>query len=106
MLVVKHGLEQVKKGWKAMIDYEKAEQAKKLLKESGVPCILAYAKSNEAFNVAMEGTYLEIKNFVTAVMLETVKELNSDYGHARATLEAWKITSEVLTRLDKKEEAE
>lgn len=89
-----------------MIDYEKAEQAKKLLKESGVPCILAYAKSNEAFNVAMEGTYLEIKDFVTAVMLETVKELNSDYGHARATLEAWKITSEVLARLNEKEKTE
>lgn len=87
-----------------MIDHEKLKQAVKLLEESGVPCVLAYAKSNEAFNVVMEGTYLEIKDFVTAVMLETVKELNSDYGHARATLEAWKITSEVLTRLDKKEE--
>lgn len=86
-----------------MIDYEKAKQAQKLLEESGVPCILAYAKSNEAFGVAMQGTYPKIKDFATAVMLETVKEVNSNYGHAKATLEAWKITSEVLARLDKVE---
>ena len=89
-----------------MIDHEKLKQAVKLLEESGAPFMLACAKSNEAFSVAMKGTQLKIKDFVTAVMLEFAKEVNSDYGHARATLEVWKITSEVLARLDKKEKAE
>lgn len=70
MLVVKHGLEQVKKGWKAMIDYKKAEQADKLLLESGVPFMLAYDDTAKHMICRAFGNYPTLKEFIVTMMVQ------------------------------------
>ena len=44
-----------------MIDCKKAEQAKKLLIESGLPVILAYGKDDEHFGSGAWGEYQTLK---------------------------------------------
>lgn len=89
-----------------MIDYKKAEQAKKLLEESKVPHILAYANSDERFSTSLNGKYLAIKDFITAVMWEAAEEVYSEGGCARAMLEVGKIANAVLERLSEVEDEE
>lgn len=45
-----------------MIDYKKAEQAKKLLDESGVDYVLAYAKENGCTAGQVQGNALKVAN--------------------------------------------
>lgn len=47
-----------------MIDYKKAEQAKRLLDESGVDYILAYAKENGCTAGQVQGNALKVADCI------------------------------------------
>lgn len=88
-----------------MIDYKKAEQARKLLEESGVPYILAYANSDEKVITQLNGEYLKIKDFITTIMLETFEDVYSHCGGGMAAGEVFSIASTVLEWVRAKEES-
>jgi hypothetical protein len=94
MLVVKQSLEQVKKGWKAMIDYKKAEQADKLLLESGVPFMLAYDDTAKHMICRAFGNYPTLKEFIVTMMVQAVVNVQSKYGEEAAMKELMGMMTE------------
>lgn len=89
-----------------MIDYKKVETARKLLEESGVPYILAYANSDEKVSTQLNGKYLKIKDFITTIMLETFEDVHSQCGSGMAAGEVFSIASTVLEWVRAKAEGE
>lgn len=62
-------------------DYEKAEQAVKLLEESGVKFILVFANNNKKHKLAARGEYKSIKQCIISA-LTRVAELIYDNGYS------------------------
>lgn len=89
-----------------MIDYKKAEEAERLLEESGVPFMLAYDKGDEHFSSRVSGEYPTIKKFVTTVMWQAIEYAYSQCGVGMASSEVFSMTSAVLERLRVKAEGE
>lgn len=87
-----------------MIDYKKAEEAERLLEESGVPFMLAYDKGDKHFSSRVNGEYPTIKKFVTTVMWQAIEYAHSKCGGGMAASEAIEITSTVIERMRAKEE--
>lgn len=87
-----------------MIDYKKAEQAKKLLDESGVDYVLAYDKGDKHCSSRVNGQYPTIKKFITTVMWQVVENVYSQCGVTMASSEVFAMTTAVLERLRAKEE--
>lgn len=65
-----------------MIDYKKAEQAKRLLDESGVDYILAYAKENGCTAGQVQGNALKVADCIVAAM-QSVGKLIRDTNQRR-----------------------
>ena len=88
-----------------MINYNKVEEAKKLLEESGAQYMLAYDKGDKHCSSRVNGQYPTIKKFVTTVMWQAVEYVHSKCGAGMAASEAIEITSTVIERMRAKEEA-
>ena len=67
-----------------MIDYKKAEQAEKLLLESGVPFTLAYNNTDKYMRCCVFGNYPTLKEFIVTMMVQAVVNVQSKYGEEAA----------------------
>lgn len=63
-----------------MIDYKKAEQADKLLLESGVPFMLAYDDTAKHMICRAFGNYPTLKEFIVTMMAQALEDIQSKYG--------------------------
>lgn len=70
-----------------MIDYKKAEQAEKLLQESGVPFMLLYQNHDDKDIMRVRGQYSAIKSFIVDSMAQTAINVCSKYGEEVAMKE-------------------
>lgn len=83
-----------------MIDYEKVEQAKKLLDESGAQFVLAYDRGGKHCSIGVNGEYATIRNLIITAMWEAIiKDVYSMHGGKKATNETIGITKVILGRL-------
>ena len=87
-----------------MINYNKVEEAKKLLEESGAQYMLAYDKGDKYCSSRVNGQYPTIKKFITTVMWQVVENVYSQCGVTMASSEVFAMTTAVLERLRAKEE--
>lgn len=87
-----------------MINYNKVEEAKKLLEESGAQYILAYDKGDKHFSSRVNGQYPMIKGFIIAAMWQAIKDVYSHCGVGMASSEVFSMASAVLERVRAKEE--
>ena len=79
-----------------MIDYKKAEQAKKLLDESGVDYVLAYLNEDGCATGQIQGAVLKVADCIVAV-IKTVGELIRDkHGDKLAVRVVHDITMKAL----------
>lgn len=88
-----------------MINYNKVEEAKKLLEESGAQYMLAYDKGDKHCSSRVSGEYPTIKKFVTTAMWQAIEYVRSKCGGEMAASEAIEITSTVIERMRAKEES-
>lgn len=88
-----------------MINYNKVEEAKKLLEESGAQYMLAYDKGDKHCSSRVSGEYPTIKKFVATVMWQAIEYVHSKCGGGMAASEAIEITSTVIERMRAKEES-
>lgn len=88
-----------------MINYNKVEEAKKLLEESGAQYMLAYDKGDKHCSSRVNGQYPTIKKFIITVMWQVVENVYSQCGVTMASSEVFAMTSAVLERLRAKAEA-
>ena len=70
-----------------MIDYKKAEQAEKLLMESGVPFMLAYDDTDKHMICRAFGSYPTLKEFIVTMMAQAAVNVQSKYGEEVAMKE-------------------
>lgn len=70
-----------------MIDYKKAEQAEKLLQESGVPFMLLYQNHDDKDIMRVRGQYSAIKSFIVDSMAQVAINVRSKYGEEVAMKE-------------------
>lgn len=87
-----------------MINYNKVEEAKKLLEESGAQFVLAYDKGDKHCSSRINGQYPTIKKFIITVMWQVVENVYSQCGVTMASSEVFAMTTAVLERLRAKEE--
>lgn len=87
-----------------MINYNKVEEAEKLLEESGAQFMLAYDKGDKHISSRVNGQYPMIKSFIIAAMWQAVEDVYSQYSVTMASSEVFAMTSAVLERLRAKEE--
>lgn len=87
-----------------MINYNKVEEAKKLLEESGAQYMLAYDKGDKHCSSRVNGQYPTIKKIITTVMWQVVENVYSQCGVTMASSEVFAMTTAVLERLRAKEE--
>lgn len=83
-----------------MTDYKKVKKAKKLLKESGVPYMLAYSKNNKHISSRVNGQYSAIKKFITTAMSQAIKDVHYQCGSGTATIEAFEIAKAAIEKLN------
>ena len=88
-----------------MINYNKVEEAKKLLEESGAQYMLAYDKGDKHCSSRVNGQYPTIKKFIITVMWQVVENVYSQCGVTMASSEVFAMTTAVLERLRAKAEA-
>ena len=94
-----------------MIDYKKAEQADKLLLESGVPfmlVMLAYDDTAKHMICRAFGNYPTLKEFIVTMMVQAVVNVQSKYGEEAAMKELMGMMSEAAQQYceETKKEAE
>lgn len=87
-----------------MINYNKVEEAKKLLEESGAQYMLAYDKGDKHVSSRVNGQYPMIKKIIITVMWQVVENVYSQCGVGMASGEVFAMASAVLERLRAKEE--
>lgn len=87
-----------------MINYNKVEEAKKLLEESGAQYMLAYDKGDKHCSSRVNGQYPMIKKIIITVMWQVVENVYSQCGVTMASSEVFAMTTAVLERLRAKEE--
>ncbi|WP_304158230.1 hypothetical protein [Phascolarctobacterium succinatutens] len=81
-----------------MIDYKKAEQAEKLLLESGVPFTLAYNNTDKYMRCCVFGNYPTLKEFIVTMMVQAVVNVQSKYGEEAAMKELMGMMTEAAQR--------
>ena len=89
-----------------MIDYEKVEQAKKLLEESGAQFVFSYDKGDKHISSRVNGEYPVIKRMVITAMLQAIRNVYSQCGVGMAANEALDMARTVLSLLFKEVEVE
>lgn len=87
-----------------MINYNKVEEAKRLLEESGAQYMLAYDKGDKHCSSRVNGQYPMIKGFIIAAMWQAIKDVYSHCGVGMASSEVFSMASAVLERVRAKEE--
>lgn len=81
-----------------MIDYKKAEQADKLLLESGVPFMLAYDDTAKHMICRAFGNYPTLKEFIVTTMAQALEDTQSKYGEETAMKDLLGMMTEVAQR--------
>lgn len=81
-----------------MIDYKKAEQAEKLLLESGVPFTLAYNNTDKYMRCCVFGNYPTLKEFIVTMMVQAVVNVQSKYSEEAAIKELMGMMTEAAQR--------
>lgn len=66
-----------------MVDYKKADQACKMLEESGTTYVLAYNNDSQNVVNCAFGRYPLLKNFIVHVMAELADILCRNYGEEK-----------------------
>lgn len=82
-----------------MIDYKKAEQAKRLLDESGVDYVLAYAKENGCTAGQVQGNALKVADCVAGIIQALGKSIRDKYGDEAAAAAVHDITTKALAMI-------
>lgn len=82
-----------------MIDYKKAEQAKKLLKESGVDYVLGYVDEDNVAKGNVEGTVLMIAYCAIAIMRTIGEPIRDKHGDKAVVETLHNITMEALQQI-------
>lgn len=77
-----------------MINYKKAQQADKLLLESGVPFMLAYDNTDKHMICRAFGRYLTLKEFIVTMMAQAAVNVQSKYGEEVAMQELMSMMTE------------
>lgn len=75
-----------------MIDYKKAEQAKKLLEESGVDYVFAYIDDNGKIIGNVQGTVLKAKYCAVAIMQAIGEQICDSHGDKAAVVSLHDVT--------------
>lgn len=81
-----------------MIDYKKAEQAEKLLVESGVSFTLAYNNTDKYMRCCVFGDYPTLKEFIVTTMAQALEDTWSKYGEETAMKDLLGMMTEVAQR--------
>lgn len=81
-----------------MIDYKKAEQAERLLDESGVSFTLAYNNTDKYMKCCVFGDYPTLKEFIVATMAQVVEGMQSKYGEEAPMKELMGMMTEAAQR--------
>lgn len=81
-----------------MIDYKKAEQAEKLLLESGVPFTLAYDNTDKYMRCCVFGDYPTLKEFIVTTIVQAVEDVQNKYGEEAAMKDLLDMMIEVMQR--------
>lgn len=81
-----------------MIDYEKAEQAEKLLLESGIPFTLAYNNTDKYMRCCVFSDYPTFKEFIVTMIVQAVVDVQSKYGEEAAMKDLMDIMIEAAQR--------
>lgn len=81
-----------------MIDYKKADQACKMLEESGVPFMLAYDDTAKHMICRAFGNYPTLKEFIVTMMVQAVVNVQSKYGEEAAMKELMGMMTEAAQR--------
>lgn len=89
-----------------MIDYKKAEQAKRLLDESGVDYVLAYAKENGCTAGQVQGNALKVADCIVAAMQSVGKLIRDKHGDKTAVELLHNITMKALQLIYKDSDKE
>lgn len=89
-----------------MIDYKKAEQAKRLLDESGVDYILAYAKENNRAIGQVQGSALKVTDCIVAVLKSVGELIRDKHGDETAAKMLCSITMKALQLIYKDSDKE
>lgn len=90
-----------------MIDYKKAEQAKKLLDESGVDYVLAYYVDEDGCAAGqVQGAVLKVTDCIVAAMKTVGKSIRDKYGDKSAVATLSSITMKALKLIYKDSDKE
>ncbi len=82
-----------------MIDYQKAEQAKKLLEESGVDYTLAYIDENDKAAGNVQGTVLKATYCAIAIMRAIGEPIRDRHGDKAAVATLHNMTMKALAMI-------
>lgn len=82
-----------------MIDYKKAEQAEKLLQESGVPFMLLYQNHDYKCIICVRGQYPAIKSFIVDSMTQVAINVRGKYGEEMAMQELMSMMTRAAQQL-------
>lgn len=79
-----------------MIDYKKAEQAKKLLDESGVDHVLAYVNEDGCAAGQVQGAVLKVADCIVALIKTVGESIRDKHGDKSAVAAVHDITMKAL----------
>lgn len=79
-----------------MIDYKKAEQAKKLLDESGVDYVLAYLNEDGCAAGQVQGAVLKVADCIVALIKTVGESIRDKHGDKLAVAAVHDITMKAL----------
>lgn len=79
-----------------MIDYKKAEQAKRLLDESGVDHVLAYVNEDGCAAGQVQGAVLKVADCIVALIKTVGESIRDKHGDKSAVAEVHDITMKAL----------
>lgn len=79
-----------------MIDYKKAEQAKRLLDESGATYVLAYLNEDGCAAGQVQGAVLKVADCIVAVIKTVGESIHDKHGDKLAVAAVHDITMKAL----------
>lgn len=82
-----------------MIDYKKAEQAKRLLDESGVDYVLAYAKEDGGAAGQVQGAVLKVADCIVALIKVVGESIRDKHGDKSAVAAVHDMMMKALTMI-------
>ena len=89
-----------------MIDYKKAEQAKKLLEESGVDYTLAYIDKNNKATGNVQGTVLKATYCAIAIMQAIGEPIREKHGDKAAVATLHNMAMKALAMIYRDDDKE